>query len=324
VRFTLLAALLVLAVLVSMRMGAARLSTGDVLRAVRGLGDPSTVAIVQRLRLPRTMLAALAGGALAVSGAVFQALLRNPLAEPYVLGVSGGAAVGAVIAITVVGLTASSGLVAVAAFAGAAGAVVFVFRIAAGAGRALDPRVLLLSGVVAGALFNAVILLVLTFADADAFRSAIFWMMGSFAAASWKAVATLALAALPGVAVLIALARPLNLLALGEETAAVLGVDTERAKLIAFATASLLTGAAVAVSGVVGFVGLVIPHVVRLLWGPDHRMLLPASLLLGATFLVVVDAAARTVVAPTELPVGAVTALLGVPFFVYLLRRRPA
>lgn len=323
-RFVLLAALLAAALLVGVRLGAADLSTAEVLAAVRGDGDPSTVAIVRRLRLPRTVLAALAGGSLAASGAVFQALLRNPLAEPYVLGVSGGAAVGAVLAIALGGLAASSGGVALAAFAGAAGAVVLVYRIAAGAGRSLDPRVLLLSGVVTGALFNALILLVLTFADADAFRSAVFWMMGSFAGASWAGVGTLSIAALPALAVLGALARPLNLLAIGEETAAVLGVRTERAKLLAFATASLLTGAAVAVSGVVGFVGLVVPHVVRLLWGPDHRLLLPASVLLGASFLVLVDALARTVAAPTELPVGVVTALLGVPFFVYLLRRRAA
>jgi iron complex transport system permease protein len=323
-RFALLALLLAVAVLIAVRVGAVGLTTAEVLAAVQGIGDPSNVAIVQRLRLPRAALAALVGGSLAVSGAVFQALLRNPLAEPYVLGVSGGAAVGAVIAIAVVGFAASSGMVALAAFGGAVMAVAAVFRIAAGAGRALDPRVLLLSGVVSGALFNSVIMLVLTFADADSFRSAVFWMMGSFSSASWRAVGTLALAAIPALAVLIALARPLNLLSIGEETAAVLGVDTERAKLLAFATASLLTGAAVAVSGVIGFVGLVVPHVVRLLWGPDHRFLIPASLLLGAAFVVLVDAIARTIAAPTELPVGVVTALLGVPFFVYLLRRRTA
>jgi len=323
-RLMLLAALLVAALVIGVRLGAADLTTGEVLAAIRGEGDPSTIAIVRRLRLPRTLMAALAGGALAVSGAVFQALLRNPLAEPYVLGVSGGAAVGAVVAIALGGLAASSGVVAIAAFAGAVGAVAVVFRIAAGAGRALDPRVLLLAGVVAGALFNALILLTLTFADADSFRAAVFWMMGSFASATWRGVATLALACIPALALIAALARPLNLLAIGEETAAVLGVRTERVKLAAFATASLLTGAAVAVSGIVGFVGLVVPHVVRLLWGADHRLLLPASVLLGATFLVLVDAAARTVAAPTELPVGVVTALLGVPFFVYLLRRRMA
>jgi iron complex transport system permease protein len=323
-RFVLLAAILAVAMLVAVRVGAAHFSTAQVIQAIRGDGDATTVAIVRRLRLPRAVLAGLAGGSLALSGAVFQALLRNPLAEPYVLGVSGGAAVGAVLVISVFGLTASSGLVAVAAFAGAAGAVALVFRIAAGAGRALDTRVLLLAGVVCGALFNALILLVLTFADPDSFRSAVFWMMGSFSGATWGGVSVLALAAAPAIAVLLALARPLDLLSLGEETAAVLGVNTERTKLLAFATASLLTGAAVAVSGVIGFVGLVIPHVVRLLWGGDHRRLLPASILLGASFLVLMDALARTVAAPTELPVGAVTALTGVPFFVYLLRRRAA
>ncbi|HEX2080010.1 MAG TPA: iron ABC transporter permease [Longimicrobium sp.] len=280
------------------------------------------VAILRRLRLPRVVLAALAGGGLAASGAVFQALLRNPLAEPYVLGVSGGAAVAAVAAIVLAGAHVSGAGVAGAAFAGAVLAVVIVLRLAASAGRALDTRVLLLSGVVTGAFFNACILLVLTFADMESFRSALFWMMGSFSGATWREIGVLAGATLPALALLMALARPLNLLATGEETAAYLGVRTERVKLAAYGTASLLTAASVAVSGVIGFVGLVVPHVARMLWGADHRFLLPASVLLGATFLVLADALARTVAAPAELPIGVVTAFVGVPFFLWLLRRR--
>jgi iron complex transport system permease protein len=203
-------------------------------------------------------------------------------------------------------------------------AILLVFRIAAVVGRALDTRILLLAGVVVGAFFNACILLALTFADADAFRSAIFWMMGSFSGATWKSISLLGAAMLPAVALLLALARPLNLLAVGEETAAYLGTRVERTKLLAYGTASLLTASAVAVSGVIGFVGLVIPHVVRMLWGADHRFLLPASILAGAAFVVLADTLARTVAAPTELPVGVVTAFVGVPFFVYLLRRRAA
>jgi iron complex transport system permease protein len=279
---------------------------------------------VRRLRLPRALLAALVGGSLAASGATFQALLRNPLAEPYVLGISGGAAVGAVAAIALLGAWASGGVVALCALAGALLAVVAVFRIAAVAGNALDTRVLLLAGVVAGAFCNACILLALTFADSDAFRSAIFWMMGSFSAASWRSIGLLAAAAVPALAVLQSLARPLNLLAVGEESAAYLGARVERSKLVAYLAASLLTAAAVAVSGVIGFVGLVVPHVVRMLWGPDHRFLLPASVLLGAAFVVLADTLARTAAAPTELPVGVVTAFVGVPFFVWLLRRRAA
>lgn len=322
-RLALLAALCAGALLLSVRLGAVRLGVREVLDALRGAGDPTTVAIVQRLRVPRSLLAALVGGALAASGAVFQALLRNPLAEPYVLGVSGGAAVGAVAAI-VFGAGASSAGVGLAAFAGAAIAIVVVLRMAAAVGPTLDTRILLLSGVVAGAFFNACILLVLTFADTESFRSALFWMMGSFGGATWREIGLLAVLAGPALAVLFALARPLNLLAVGEETAQYLGVRTERVKLAAYGTASLLTASAVAVSGVIGFVGLVIPHIVRMTWGADHRFLIPASILLGATFLVLADSLARTVAAPTELPIGVVTAFVGVPFFLWILRRRGA
>lgn len=322
-RLLLLAAVLAGALLLSARLGAVRLGTREVVDALRGAGDPSTVAIVRRLRVPRSVLAALVGGALAASGACFQALLRNPLAEPYVLGVSGGAAVGAV-GVIVLGAGVASGSVALAAFVGAALSIVLVLRLAASAGRTLDTRVLLLAGVVAGAFFNACILLVLTFSDAESFRAALFWMMGSFSGATWREIGLMAVAGGPALLLMMALARPLNLLSIGEETAAYLGVRTERVKLAAYGTASLLTAASVAVSGVIGFVGLIIPHVVRMLWGPDHRFLIPASVVLGATFLVMADVIARTVAAPTELPIGVVTAFVGVPFFLWILRRRGA
>lgn len=312
------------ALLLSVRLGAVRLGVGEIVDALRGRGDPATVAIVRSLRLPRSLLAALVGGALAASGATFQALLRNPLAEPYILGVSGGAAVGAVSAIVLGAGAAAAWSVPVAAFAGSLAAIVLVFRIAVSVGRALDTRILLLAGVVVGAFFNACILLVLTFADAESFRAAMFWIMGSFAGATWPGVGRVALYTAPALAILFSLARPLNLLAVGEDTAAYLGARVERTKWIAYGTASLLTAAGVAASGVIGFVGLVVPHVVRLLWGSDHRFLLPASVLLGAAFLVLADALARTLAAPTELPIGVVTAFVGVPFFVWLLRRRNA
>jgi iron complex transport system permease protein len=323
-RLLLLAAVAAGAVLLGLRLGAVRLEVREVVDALLGRGDATSVAIVQRLRLPRSVLAALVGGSLAASGAAFQALLRNPLAEPYILGVSGGAAVGAVGAI-VLGLSAPSGAgTALAAFGGAALAIVLVLRLAGSVGRALDTRVLLLSGVVIGAFFNAVILLALTFADLESFRAALFWMMGSVAGATWREIGVLAATAGPATLLLLALARPLNLLAVGEETAAYLGVRTERVKLLAYGAASLAAAASVAVAGVIGFVGLVVPHVVRILWGADHRFLLPASVLLGATFLVLADALARTAAAPTELPIGVVTAFVGVPFFLWLLRRRGA
>ena len=322
-RLALLLALTAVAVLVALLTGAAGLPVRDVFAALTGSADSTTRTIVLELRLPRVLLALVAGGALALAGAVFQALLRNPLAEPYVLGVAGGAAVGAVAAV-VFGLSRVPGLVPAAALTGALLSIVLVLRIAVRVGRAVDTRVLLLAGVVAGAFFNAVILLLLTLADVESFRSAVFWMMGSLAASSWRSVLVLALYVVPASVVLFALARPLNLLAIGEETALFLGTRVERVKLIAYFTASLLVAAVVAACGVIGFVGLIVPHAIRLVWGADHRLLLPASLLGGAIFLLLADTAARTIAAPAELPVGVITALVGVPIFVLLLRRSPA
>jgi iron complex transport system permease protein len=321
-RLVLLAVVLGIALLLSVRLGAVGIDTPGLIDALRGRGDASTITIVRELRLPRAVLAALVGAALGLSGATFQALLRNPLAEPYILGVSGGAAVGAVLALTLGWAAIGAWVLPLSAFAGASLAIVLVLRIAASVGRALDTRVLLLGGVVVGAFFNAVILLALVFAEAESFRSAIFWMMGGLAGATWTGAALLALYLVPGALLLLALARPLNLLAIGEQTAAHLGTRVEPSKWLAYGVASLLTAAAVSVSGVIGFVGLVIPHVVRLLWGADHRFLLPAAALLGAAFLVLADTLARTLAAPVELPVGVVTAFIGVPFFVWLLRRR--
>jgi len=321
-----LATLAAVALIASLAFGAAELAPAAVLEVLGGGGDDVARTVVLELRLPRALLAALVGGALAMAGAVFQALLRNALAEPYILGVSGGAAVGAVAAIALGWAAAGAWALPAAAFAGATLAILLVFRIAAGAGpgRVLDTRVLLLAGVVVGAFFNAIILLLLTFADAETFRSAVFWMMGSLAGATWGSAAALALWLLPSAFALIALARPLNLLAIGEDTALFLGTRVGRVKLAAYAITSLLVAAAVATSGAIGFIGLIVPHALRLIWGSDHRFLLPGSLLAGATFLLLADTAARTVAAPAELPVGVVTALIGVPLFVVLLARRVA
>jgi iron complex transport system permease protein len=313
-RYALLALLLGAAAVVSLGVGAVSMSGADVVAALRGIGDPTHVTIVRTLRLPRVVEAALVGAALSVSGAVFQALLRNPLADPYVLGVSGGAAAGAVLAVVL-------GWAATAAWAVP---LALVMQVALAVGRALDTRVLLLAGVVVGAFFNAGVLLLLTLADAESYRSAMFWLMGSLAGANPRDAALLAVYLVPALGVLLALARALNLLSLGEEPAAFLGVRVGRVKLVAFGVASLLAAAGVAAAGVIGFVGLVVPHAVRLVWGANHEFLLPASALLGAAFLVLVDTGARTIAAPAELPIGVVTALLGVPFFVYLLKRRGA
>lgn len=323
-RLVILLAALIVAFVGSTAIGSANVPLRDVLRALAGDADATTRTIVLELRMPRAALAAVAGGGLALAGAVFQALLRNPLAEPYILGVSSGAATGAVVLVTTGIAAASPAGVPLAALAGAIAAMAIVLRIAARVGHALDTHVLLLAGVVVGAFLNAVILLLLTFADVESFRSAIFWMMGSLAAASWRTAGLVALYTVPAATLLIALARPFNLLALGEETAAFLGMRVERVKLTAYLVASLMVAAGVALCGVIGFIGLVVPHALRMLWGSDHRLILPGSFLAGGTFLLLADTAARTVAAPAELPVGVITALVGVPFFVLLLRRASA
>jgi iron complex transport system permease protein len=314
----------VAAFVVSIRVGSVSIGFGDVMRALGGHGDATAGTIVRDLRLPRAVAAALVGAALALSGATFQALLRNALAEPYVLGISGGAALGAVAAIVVGSIAPGYGgvPVSIAAFVGAIATIALVMKIASGVGPTLDTRVLLLAGVVVGAFANAGIFLLLAVADVGAFRSATNWMMGSLSGSSWSGVGALAGQLGVGLLILMALARPLNALAVGEETAAYLGVSVERTKWVAFAVASMLAAASVATAGIIGFVGLVVPHAVRLIWGSDHRITLPASALLGATFLMLTDAVARTVAAPAELPLGAVTAVIGVPVFVMLLRRR--
>lgn len=321
IRLLILAVIAAGAMVISLGTGAAAVGWAEVMAALLGRSDATTRAIVVDLRLPRAVLALLAGGGLALAGAVFQALLRNPLAEPYVLGVSNGAAAGAV-TLVVLGLASRSPvLLPSGAFLGALLAIGLVFRVAVRVGHALDTRILLLAGVVVGAFLNAVILLLLTFADVESFRSAIFWMMGSLAGATWGQTLLVGLHLLPGGIVLVSLARPFNLVALGEETAATLGTEVERLKLTGYIIASLLVAATVAVCGVIGFVGLIVPHALRLAWGNDHRLLLPGSFLAGGAFLLLADTLARTIAAPAELPVGVITALIGVPLFVILLRR---
>ena len=321
-RIAVLALAVLAATAIGVSFGASGLGPVDLWRALGADADPAARTVLLRLRLPRAALAVLVGGTLGLSGCTFQALLRNPLAEPYVLGISGGAAVGAV-GMVVAGLGALlPWAVPLGAFAGALAAMALVLQIARRASPAgLDTRVLILSGVVAGAFFNAVILLLLSLADLDSFRSAIFWMMGSLSGADWGTVAALAALLVPAAAVVLSLARPFNLLSRGEEVAHYLGASVPRVKLAAYLSASLMVAAAVAAAGVIGFVGLIVPHAVRLAWGNDHRLLLPASFLAGAAFLLLADTVARIVFSPVELPTGVVTAVCGVPFFVALLMR---
>ena len=311
--------LLLLVFVLGTSLGAVSLPFGTVLDALRGVGDDGIVTIVRDLRMPRVLLAACVGAGLAVSGGALQGTMRNPLAEPYLLGVSGGAAVGAVTAMAF-GVTAPLGVTA-CAFAGAAAATLLVSAIARIAGGSGDTRLLLMAGVVVGAFANAAILVALADAPPERLRGALWWMMGSAADASWGSVgrAAAALALLGGV--LVWKARDLDVLALGAEPAAALGVDVDRATQRTFLVASWLAAATVAAAGLVGFVGLVVPNLARALGARQHRPMLLLSALYGAVLLVAADLLARTLRAPAELPLGAVTALVGVPFFLSRLRR---
>jgi iron complex transport system permease protein len=316
-----LAVSLALSIVAGVRFGSVPLTTGEVLAVLSGSGDPIPRDIVLGLRLPRVLLGVLVGGGLAIAGATFQALLRNPLAEPYILGISGGASVGAVLVLAFGWAAAGSWALPLAAFAGAIVAIAMVFGVATSTGRAMDVRVLLLAGVVVAAFFSACITLILSVSPARTVQSAVLWIMGSLAAATWRGVLLTAAYTLPASLVLLAFARPLNLMAIGEETAAYLGAEVEHVKRAALLIAALITASGVAVAGVIGFVGLVVPHAVRLVIGSDHRALLPLSFLAGGTFLTAADLVARLTLAPTEIPIGVITAFVGVPFFLLLLRR---
>jgi len=309
------------AFVLSIGLGSVELTPSEVVAALTGGGDPRLQQIVVELRAPRAALAILVGGGLALAGAVFQALLRNPLAEPYILGISGGAATGAVLVLALGLVARHSWALPAASLVGALLAVVLVLRVALAADDRVDVRVLLLAGVVVGAFFAACIAFILSVSDARTVRSAVLWMMGSLAGADWPTVATVALYTVPGVVLLASLARPLNLMAIGEETAGYLGTNVERVKKTAYVVASLLTAAGVAATGVIGFVGLIVPHGVRLVTGSDYRTLLPLSFLAGAVFLTLADVVARTILSPTEVPIGVITAFVGVPLFLVLLRR---
>ena len=312
--FLILSVALILALLVATQLGAARLSIGEVLS-----GDPTASTIFYTIRLPRVLLAALVGAILAVTGLTFQTMLRNPLADPFILGVSGGAACGAAVA-TALGMSRLPGVIPAVAFGGACVATIAVLMLAR-RGLTIDPARLLLAGLVLNAFFSAVILLSLSMTGGSDLSAALRWMMGSFFSASWSHVLMLAVVLVISVAVLAALGSELRLMAFGEDDAKARGVNTERLIFAVFLVSSLATGAAVSVSGIIGFVGLLVPHGVRMIWRHDYRVLLPLSALAGGTLLVLADAFSRSIMAPGELPIGALTALLGVPFFLVLLRR---
>jgi iron complex transport system permease protein len=274
--------------------------------------------ILFSIRLPRIILAGLVGASLSLAGAIFQALLRNPLADPYILGLSGGSAVGAIIGMTIGAAAVPFGVPATA-FLGAIIAVFIVFGIA---GRNLQSNTILLAGVIVNAFFSAVILFFMAVSSKTYLQNIMFWLMGDLSSPSVKGLWILFSGLVTGFIIMFMEAKSLNLIAMGEDTAMQLGVNVRKAKGLLFIVASFLTAVAVSASGIIGFVGLIIPHMMRLAIGSDHRILLPACLFLGAAFLIVADAMARSVMAPVELPVGVITAFCGAPYFVYLLRRR--
>jgi iron complex transport system permease protein len=303
-------------------IGSERLPIASSLCALAGKSDcglsPEQRAILLEIRLPRILLAGAVGMCLAAAGAAYQALLRNPLAEPYLLGVSNGAAVGTMVALVFLGTQEWTR--PVMAFAGALIASFAVYQLARGRAGA-SPERLILAGVIVTTFLSSAIVFITTMMDATRIRSFTFWLLGDLSGAT-SGLLTLALVvAVLGSAALTAYARPLNLLMLGERDAFDLGVEVSQVRLVVFVTAGLLVGTSVASSGSVGYVGLVVPHLVRLSFGSDNRLVIPAAALTGAGFVIVADLLARTLIAPRELPVGAITALIGAPLFIYLLKK---
>jgi iron complex transport system permease protein len=325
VALTGLAAILLLVAAVALLLGSAELSAGAILLALTGRAETGSIesVVALSLRLPRVIAAVLAGGSLAVAGVGFQALTRNPLAEPAILGVSGGAAFGVVTG-QIIGLGATIlealGLAAFA-FAGALLAAGAVFAIAS-SGSALSIQTLLLAGVIVGIFFSSAITVLISIVDLNRLGGIIHWLFGNLAPVPPGPLLLFALLVAAGFWLVLGQARALNLFALGEETARQMGVDAERLKRRIFIGAALLTATVVAFAGPIGFVGLIVPHLLRGWLGQDNRLLVPTALLGGGTFLLVADTVARNIVAPAELSVGVITAFCGAPFFVYLLRRR--
>ena len=321
----LLGVALVGAAIIAVFLGSARLSPLTVLQVLGGgAGAGSTESVVVLgLRLPRMGAAVLAGGALAVAGVGFQALTRNPLAEPSVLGVSAGASFGVVVAQLLGSTGAAFDALRITAFgfggALVAGAAVYLIASVHGG---LPIQTLLLSGVIVGIFFASAVTVLTSLIDINRLGGIVHWLLGNIAPLSGSSLLVFASLAVLGFALIVSQARELNVLALGEEAALQLGVDATRLKLQVFVAAALLTSSVVAFAGPIGFVGLIVPHILRLILGPDNRLLVPAAMLGGGTFLLLADTVARNVIAPAELSVGVITSFLGAPFFVYLLRTR--
>lgn len=324
--FLLLILILLGTIVIAGSLGSARISFPDVIKILisptlsrnEGIKETSRI-IIWKIRLPRIVLTVIAGMGLGVSGAVFQGIFRNPMANPYILGISSGAAFGVTLGMTM-GLQVTFlgiGAIPISAFIGAISASIIVYLISGG-GRDILP--LLLAGIAMGFFLSAMMSLLMYF-NRSQLENIVYWTMGSFNAASWQKVTITAPVILPGSIFIIIFARDLNLMVLGEDSASSLGISVKKSRLIFLLISTIITASAVAVSGVIGFVGLIVPHAMRIITGPDHRTLIPYSMLGGAILLLVSDTIARTIIAPTEIPVGIVTSLLGAPFFLFLLNR---
>lgn len=278
----------------------------------------SSEIIIFSIRLPRILLAGLVGAALAVAGSVYQAIFRNPLADPYLIGVAQGASLGAITGFMLPTMWQIAS-VPILAFVGAIAAVLIVYLIAR-VGKTMPTTTLILAGVALGAFFMA-ISSYLMIISGDRLHGIISWILGTFSSSNWQQVLIAFPYIIIGIVVIWLYARPLNIMQLDEEQAQQLGINVERTKLILLGAATLITAAAVSFCGVIGFVGIIIPHAIRLIWGPDHRFLLPLATFAGAIFLIIADTVARTLMSPTEIPIGVITAFVGAPFFLYLLRQ---
>lgn len=325
-RWTAIMAGLVVALFVTivacLSVGAMSIPFDQVIAILFGGGTKAQSHVIMNVRLPRVILAAMVGASLAIAGATMQGLFRNPMASPSVLGISSGAAFGAALAI-VLGVSWTNGPFAIPAMAFVFSFITLflVYTVSRNRSGYVPVETLLLAGIAVGSLFSALVSAMEFFAG-EQLSGVVFWMMGGLDEASWPQIAISIVPIILGCSVIMVLARDLNAMMVGEEQAGNLGINVNRTRLVLLVAASLVTAVAVSVSGVIGFVGLIIPHVVRILIGPDHRVLLPASIVSGAIFMILTDTLARTVIAPVELPVGIITSLLGAPFFIYLLMSR--
>ncbi len=286
-------------------------------------GSDTAAVIIFQVRLPRVLIAALVGACLAVAGVVFQAILRNPLGSPFILGASSGAAFGATLAFAL-GLDVTLGILNPVSFFAIFGALLSIFlvlNISRVSGK-FPTFTLILSGVMINSFFSAASMFIISISRPEQVHRITIWLMGQIQSVEYSQIIFVSLSFLVSLVILFWFAMALNVMQMGEENALWLGVEAEKVKIIVFIVASVLTGIAVTVSGLIGFVGLMVPHLMRIIFGPDHRLLLPASALGGAIFLVITDTLARVIMSPAELPVGVVTAMIGVPFFIYLLKRR--